>query len=149
MHLACRMVAPVYCGCDASISGPSGRGIPVYCRWVGISNEVPTVIFRGSGIRIRHWVVGESLMDRSRNIPLRVTTANVIAPYEDRVTPATLQWLIVASCGERHKAVVQVGHTVAVRVRNNGLIVSIHRSEEHTSELQSRENLVCRLLLEK
>src|SRR5436309_8614238 len=26
---------------------------------------------------------------------------------------------------------------------------SLHRSEEHTSELQSRENLVCRLLLEK
>src|SRR5690606_40373566 len=26
---------------------------------------------------------------------------------------------------------------------------SFHRSEEHTSELQSRENLVCRLLLEK
>src|SRR5690606_40833839 len=28
-------------------------------------------------------------------------------------------------------------------------IVVLHRSEEHTSELQSRENLVCRLLLEK
>src|SRR5690606_42049883 len=27
--------------------------------------------------------------------------------------------------------------------------VAGHRSEEHTSELQSRENLVCRLLLEK
>src|SRR5690606_41229058 len=27
--------------------------------------------------------------------------------------------------------------------------VQHHRSEEHTSELQSRENLVCRLLLEK
>src|SRR5690606_41685973 len=26
---------------------------------------------------------------------------------------------------------------------------SVQRSEEHTSELQSRENLVCRLLLEK
>src|SRR5690606_40566887 len=26
---------------------------------------------------------------------------------------------------------------------------NIYRSEEHTSELQSRENLVCRLLLEK
>src|SRR5580692_13006626 len=26
---------------------------------------------------------------------------------------------------------------------------SIHRSEEHTSELQSQSNLVCRLLLEK
>src|SRR5690606_39428417 len=27
--------------------------------------------------------------------------------------------------------------------------MSVNRSEEHTSELQSRENLVCRLLLEK
>src|SRR3989440_7343425 len=27
--------------------------------------------------------------------------------------------------------------------------VQIHRSEEHTSELQSRSDLVCRLLLEK
>src|SRR5690606_42073526 len=30
-----------------------------------------------------------------------------------------------------------------------GIINRFHRSEEHTSELQSRENLVCRLLLEK
>src|SRR5690606_40806998 len=30
-----------------------------------------------------------------------------------------------------------------------GPIILIPRSEEHTSELQSRENLVCRLLLEK
>src|SRR5690606_39669502 len=29
------------------------------------------------------------------------------------------------------------------------LLAGPHRSEEHTSELQSRENLVCRLLLEK
>src|SRR5690606_41643761 len=29
------------------------------------------------------------------------------------------------------------------------VVVDEHRSEEHTSELQSRENLVCRLLLEK
>src|SRR5690606_42037697 len=28
-------------------------------------------------------------------------------------------------------------------------ILDVNRSEEHTSELQSRENLVCRLLLEK
>src|SRR5690606_41385570 len=31
----------------------------------------------------------------------------------------------------------------------NGIALSLARSEEHTSELQSRENLVCRLLLEK
>src|SRR5690606_42102368 len=30
-----------------------------------------------------------------------------------------------------------------------GLFTMYSRSEEHTSELQSRENLVCRLLLEK
>src|SRR5690606_39330117 len=29
------------------------------------------------------------------------------------------------------------------------LFLAVGRSEEHTSELQSRENLVCRLLLEK
>src|SRR5699024_12553899 len=30
-----------------------------------------------------------------------------------------------------------------------GVDLSLHRSEEHTSELQSRFDLVCRLLLEK
>src|SRR5690606_40715255 len=30
-----------------------------------------------------------------------------------------------------------------------GIVRAHQRSEEHTSELQSRENLVCRLLLEK
>src|SRR5436309_12319238 len=34
----------------------------------------------------------------------------------------------------------------APRIRDRHLV---DRSEEHTSELQSRENLVCRLLLEK
>src|SRR5690606_40346858 len=37
---------------------------------------------------------------------------------------------------------------VAPRVHNTGHWTQ-DRSEEHTSELQSRENLVCRLLLEK
>src|SRR5690606_40408323 len=35
------------------------------------------------------------------------------------------------------------------RVRFTPPIPTVERSEEHTSELQSRENLVCRLLLEK
>src|SRR2546430_9020751 len=33
--------------------------------------------------------------------------------------------------------------------RSAGLLVCAPRSEEHTSELQSQSNLVCRLLLEK
>src|SRR5690606_40211976 len=32
---------------------------------------------------------------------------------------------------------------------NCAAVMALIRSEEHTSELQSRENLVCRLLLEK
>src|SRR5690606_41992440 len=34
-------------------------------------------------------------------------------------------------------------------MRKGTALLSLGRSEEHTSELQSRENLVCRLLLEK
>src|SRR3712207_8625644 len=37
----------------------------------------------------------------------------------------------------------------AVRVQRRGHPRGADRSEEHTSELQSRPNLVCRLLLEK
>src|SRR5207302_8558394 len=36
-----------------------------------------------------------------------------------------------------------------LRAGSGDRISSFERSEEHTSELQSRENLVCRLLLEK
>src|SRR3712207_7111839 len=49
-----------------------------------------------------------------------------------------------AQAGGRHPdVVVQPGGRALVR-RDDGL-----RSEEHTSELQSRQYLVCRLLLEK
>src|SRR5690606_41762447 len=37
----------------------------------------------------------------------------------------------------------------AISARSPGRRTNADRSEEHTSELQSRENLVCRLLLEK
>src|SRR5690606_38106822 len=45
-------------------------------------------------------------------------------------------------------------HVESVYLGDNGLLAAVDgdavvRSEEHTSELQSRENLVCRLLLEK
>src|SRR5688572_31101728 len=46
----------------------------------------------------------------------------------------------------------QDGHPVVVRDVGDGLRPALRhpkRSEEHTSELQSQSNLVCRLLLEK
>src|SRR5690606_41184794 len=41
-----------------------------------------------------------------------------------------------------------VGQTLLNRTSRGVELTSAGRSEEHTSELQSRENLVCRLLLE-
>src|SRR5690606_40110787 len=44
---------------------------------------------------------------------------------------------------------IQPGGGVEVVRADGGRLGEHQRSEEHTSELQSRENLVCRLLLEK
>src|SRR3712207_7133984 len=52
--------------------------------------------------------------------------------------------------GRTGNTVVVVGHRVAVGAGRRGDEQVPHRrSEEHTSELQSRQYLVCRLLLEK
>src|SRR5436309_8310844 len=50
-------------------------------------------------------------------------------------------WRSDGDCGYQHR------NLVCFRYRLFGCLR--HRSEEHTSELQSREKLVCRLLLEK
>src|SRR5690606_41424572 len=47
----------------------------------------------------------------------------------------------------RHLSRMAARRSVAVRQRRRA--APLRRSEEHTSELQSRENLVCRLLLGK
>src|SRR2546430_7134112 len=46
--------------------------------------------------------------------------------------------------GDRRKAMLE-----DMAVLTNGKAITEDRSEEHTSELQSQSNLVCRLLLEK
>src|SRR5207302_3958311 len=53
-----------------------------------------------------------------------------------------------AGGGDRRDLLGDVLHHAGVRAVEQ-LVVDEWRSEEHTSELQSRENLVCRLLLEK
>ena len=52
---------------------------------------------------------------------------------------------------DRARVGVRVWVRVGVRVRvvRVGVRVRVRRSEEHTSELQSPDHLVCRLLLEK
>src|SRR5438093_6611329 len=65
----------------------------------------------------------------------------VISP----AAPDTL--LVMATSGNTPVAKVPV--TIAVGVEPAGPAGGSKRSEEHTSELQSLTNLVCRLLLEK
>src|SRR5690606_23719094 len=75
-----------------------------------------------------------------------------VAGYLRRLPPDHLQVLeraptifIQHQTGPRHRS---AGATIAsLGITDVDLLVV--RSEEHTSELQSRENLVCRLLLEK
>src|SRR2546426_7501300 len=69
--------------------------------------------------------------------PQRVTLAEIA-----RVTGGVLT-------GEANALVVDVSHD-SRQAREGSLFVAVRgRSEEHTSELQSPCNLVCRLLLEK
>src|SRR3712207_7937201 len=60
----------------------------------------------------------------------------------------------LGAAGEgRVRAEIEAHHTrhrtVTEPMTGETIDVDVHRSEEHTSELQSRQYLVCRLLLEK
>src|SRR5438552_13914306 len=54
--------------------------------------------------------------------------------------------------GERTHVEPEASKTIALKARNLEVVkramVGVNRSEEHTSELQSPDHLVCRLLLE-
>src|SRR5690606_41254155 len=91
-------------------------------------------------------------MPRPRTATLFPYTTLFRSPAGDRgpVSPA------LAGCRKRHAQLARRvrrvrGPAVAPgRVLHRQLVrAGRGRSEEHTSELQSRENLVCRLLLEK
>src|SRR5690242_20782053 len=80
-----------------------------------------------------------SLSLRGRNRPLG---------HGDRVERRALH---EGRCGHLHE--LRPGRVARRRLRrvraDSGGLGGSHRSEEHTSELQSHVNLVCRLLLEK
>src|SRR5690606_40688788 len=62
------------------------------------------------------------------------------------VVVTLLDDLRVRACQDRH---VELCDSLLEPEALEALDRGLKRSEEHTSELQSRENLVCRLLLEK
>src|SRR5205085_10249945 len=64
----------------------------------------------------------------------------------DAATPARV---LLLAARKRLAVEVEVLGLEVRRERRGGLVELRDRSEEHTSELQSQSNLVCRLLLEK
>src|SRR5438034_4408082 len=89
-------------------------------------------------------------------IPLDPQTARAYdsaAPEQKRKMQALLSlWLRELAAGE-YPSLQQVLADVGRKAKERGLtpemLDSLLRSEEHTSELQSHSDLVCRLLLEK
>src|SRR5690606_40781425 len=63
----------------------------------------------------------------------------------DHIRLPQLEWQVLPA---QYQARWAIGALDGGSPRGNGFHC-VTRSEEHTSELQSRENLVCRLLLEK
>src|SRR2546430_945615 len=76
------------------------------------------------------------------SVDVFINPEQLVTEYVERLIyhPGTLQVLDFADGKVR---------LVGVRAQRDGLLVGQSRSEEHTSELQSQSNLVCRLLLEK
>src|SRR5437870_6159087 len=80
-----------------------------------------------------------------------ILAAVALPAYQDYTIRAKMSEVILAmsSCRTSITEVYQSGPTTAPTVNGWGCeILTASRSEEHTSELQSRGHLVCRLLLE-
>src|SRR5690606_40582958 len=78
------------------------------------------------------------------------TFANPLTTDLASFTPEEPSWDMSKTSGEMHIRQKNQSLYAATRLHlNDDLKLLLGRSEEHTSELQSRENLVCRLLLEK
>src|SRR5690606_6541037 len=105
------------------------------------------------GPLLTHIAAVARLLERRPDLPLRITFMiegeeemgspsfpKFLTDYRERLGKADLVLLSDTGSPDADQIVITCGL--------RGLVLS-ERSEEHTSELQSRENLVCRLLLEK
>src|SRR5690349_23033562 len=69
------------------------------------------------------------------------------APKDSLSKKNSMRYNVSADCRRLHR-LAGAATTTAAQDRTRGR-ARVSRSEEHTSELQSRRDLVCRLLLEK
>src|SRR2546427_4473686 len=85
----------------------------------------------------------------NRSTPVAIATAvllagcSLIPTYERPAAPVAAQYT------RANATAAAEGGTAAAQLPWQDFFQDARRSEEHTSELQSQSNLVCRLLLEK
>src|SRR3712207_806640 len=113
-------------------------------RGVAADAAVRAVVLTGTG---RAFCVGQDLGQHVE--ALRGNAATSLSVVEDEYNP-----LVLALAGLRVPVVVGVngacaGAGLGIALAGDLRVAAAGRSEEHTSELQSRQYLVCRLLLEK
>src|SRR5690606_39628702 len=102
--------------------------------WVGAfcAKTVPTVVF------------ALSLHDA-----LPISVGVIAAALGRRLDTVTMHTAGILCVGPLGTPILEAGPLYLELAHADPVAVGMARSEEHTSELQSRENLVCRLLLEK
>src|SRR5574341_1422874 len=133
----------------ASASSPRSRSGAMYVRlpttvpcWVSFA--LPSNVAKPKSIEI--WVC-----DSNGSNPVQLTSfggPQVSGPRWSPDSQSIAFWAVVA--GNPDAYVISANGGGAQRLTTEpGMEQSPYRSEEHTSELQSPTNLVCRLLLEK
>src|SRR5438105_1883238 len=99
------------------------------------------------------WILAVTILGSSMAF-IDSTVVNVALPALQSSLGGTvtdIQW-VVEAYGLLLGALILVGGSLGDRLGRRRIFligVTVFRSEEHTSELQSRVDLVCRLLLEK
>src|SRR2546430_11405226 len=79
--------------------------------------------------------------------PPRSTLFPYTTLFRSKALPRSSDWVFPIQSGERFGRNEMLRRLKRIATRAN--VSNATRSEEHTSELQSQSNLVCRLLLEK
>src|SRR5256712_7139831 len=124
----------------AGVTGPIET--PVWEIKADDFDQVIAVNLRGTFLPTKH-VLPTMIQQRSGKI-VNISGTSGLRGYKHRAAYSSSKW---ALRGFTRTVALEAGpYNVNVNALHPGIVA---RSEEHTSELQSRSDLVCRLLLEK
>src|SRR5438034_6150983 len=140
-----RAIVPTTRMMATAVRNPSpGRGRPSIFSYMGAKTSSIRLqkIQRSHAVRKTGTVTKKPAIKRTLSQFLMVSSR--IAPRASGAGRVRRRALVTGGA-------IRVGQAIALSLARAGMDVAIgyHRSEEHTSELQSHSDLVCRLLLEK